>query len=163
MDHTCSIQAVYRTPPKSVVCYRGMRDNVLYQTALKTECVVPAWWMCLGGWCIRHTDCKEENGDRVLSSDTCISPNSGIMTIPWHGNAFYITGPLWEESISHSWISHTKGSNAALCGFLCCYFFFNIGRWFKTPWHSYDITVMDGVVRKTSGYSFDGRNEVLWM
>ena len=42
-------------------------------------------------------------------------------------------------------------------------FFLNIGRWFKTPWHSYDITVMDGVVRKTSGYSFDGRNEVLWM
>ena len=50
----------------------------------------------------------------------CDQPNSlteirGPLMMPWHGNDFGNTGPLWWESIDHQWLYLTKDQ---LCGVL---------------------------------------------
>ena len=69
------------------------------------------------------------------------------MRTSWHGHLFCITVSLWVDSTGHKWFPSKSVSFADLWCLLCCeseqaVVKHSSGRWFETPWCSYDSSAM---------------------
>ena len=89
------------------------------------------------------------------------------MMTSWNGNAFRVTGPLWGESTGARWIPLTKDQWRSFeVSLVLAEANRWINRWFRTPWCSDDVTLMEttilGVHAQTRDRQMKDWSSVWW-